>query len=60
MSVKQRPGLNYPKPVNNIHIDETNRAPARLFRGTVPGPLQNLLRKSKDLHNANAECEECL
>jgi hypothetical protein len=35
VSVKQRPGMNYPRPVNHVHIDETNRAGLRLFHGTV-------------------------
>ena len=26
VSVKQRPGMNYPRPVNNVKIDETHRA----------------------------------
>jgi hypothetical protein len=31
MSVKQRPGLNYPRPVNSVHVDETQREPFRLL-----------------------------
>ncbi|MEM9184968.1 MAG: hypothetical protein AAGB00_00560 [Planctomycetota bacterium] len=42
VSVKQRPGLNYPSPVNSVHIDETHRAPLKIFGGTLPGPLQAL------------------
>jgi hypothetical protein len=38
LSVKQRPGLNYPRPVHHVHVDETNRAPLNLFHGTVPFP----------------------
>jgi hypothetical protein len=38
LSVKQRPGLNYPRPVHHVHVDETNRAPFKLFHGTVPFP----------------------
>lgn len=41
VSVKHRPGLNYPRPVNHVHIDEVNRghvtAPGH---GTVNGPLR--------------------
>lgn len=33
ISVKQRPGLNYPAPVNRVYVDETHREPARLFGG---------------------------
>ena len=36
MTVKQRPGMNYPRPVNHVNISEVNRAPFRLFGGTVP------------------------
>lgn len=35
ISVKQRPGMNYPAPVNKVYVDETHRAPFRLFQGTV-------------------------
>jgi hypothetical protein len=38
LSVKQRPGLNYPRPVTNVYVDETQREPLRL----VPGWLSNL------------------
>ena len=31
LSVKQRPGLNYPRPVNRVTVDETQREPLRLF-----------------------------
>jgi hypothetical protein len=35
ITVKQRPGMNYPRPVNHVNISETNRAGLRLFHGTV-------------------------
>jgi hypothetical protein len=35
ITVKQRPGMNYPRPVNHVNIAETNRAGLRLFHGTV-------------------------
>jgi hypothetical protein len=38
LSVKQRPGLNYPRPVNHVYVDETQREPLRL----APGWLSNL------------------
>lgn len=40
ITVKQRPGLNYPKPVNHIHVNETTRAPLNIFphKGTLPLP----------------------
>lgn len=31
VSVKQRPGLNYPAPVDKVYVDETHREPLRLF-----------------------------
>ncbi len=37
MTVKQRPGMNYPRPVNHVKVSEVNRAPFRLFGGTLPG-----------------------
>ncbi len=43
LSVKQRPGMNYPRPVTHAHVDEVNRAPARLFHGTVPGIVPSAL-----------------
>jgi hypothetical protein len=33
MSVKQRPGMNYPRPVNHVQIDEVHREPGGLFPG---------------------------
>lgn len=39
MSVKHRPGLNYPRPVNKVRVDEVNRAPFRPIGGTVPNPV---------------------
>jgi hypothetical protein len=37
LSVKQRPGLNYPRPVNHVHVDETQREPLRLIPGWFSG-----------------------
>jgi hypothetical protein len=41
MTVKQRPGLNYPKPVNNVHVDETQREPFRLLPAWLTGANHN-------------------
>jgi hypothetical protein len=47
ISVKERPGLNYPRPVNHITVDEVHREPGGLFEkvcgmfsnaGTGPPP----------------------
>lgn len=56
MSVKQRPGLNYPTPVNKVHIDETQRAPFKMFGGTVPGLFQSIAAKLKGGDNCN-DCQ---
>jgi hypothetical protein len=37
LSVKQRPGLNYPRPVNHVHVDETQREPTRILPGWFSG-----------------------
>jgi hypothetical protein len=37
ITVKQRPGLNYPRPVNHVQINETQREPLRLIPGWVSG-----------------------
>jgi len=37
MTVKQRPGLNYPRPVNHVHVNETQREPFRLAPGWLSG-----------------------
>jgi hypothetical protein len=39
MTVKQRPGLNYPRPVNHVHVNETQREPFRLLPGWLTGPF---------------------
>jgi hypothetical protein len=48
LSVKQRPGLNYPRPVTNVYVDETQREPLRL----APGWLSKLFapRPPADCH----------
>lgn len=35
MTVKQRPGMNYPSPVNSVHVNEVHRAPLRPFNGAL-------------------------
>ncbi len=46
MTVKQRPGMNYPAPVSKVRIDETNRAPKQMFGGTVPGLIPSALNST--------------
>lgn len=64
VTVKQRPGMNYPAPVDHVRIDEVNRAPKQLFGGTVPGLIPSALNKSwnhlkSGAHNADCNCEYC-
>ena len=35
MTVKQRPGMNYPRPVNSVHVNEVHRAPLRPLGGAL-------------------------
>jgi hypothetical protein len=52
MTVKQRPGMNYPRPVNHVKVSEVNRAPFKLFGGT--------LKKAPHKHGAGEPCnDEC-
>jgi hypothetical protein len=37
ITVKHRPGLNYPRPVNHVQINETQREPLRLLPGWLTG-----------------------
>jgi hypothetical protein len=37
ITVKHRPGLNYPRPVNHVQINETQREPLRLLPGWLSG-----------------------
>ena len=45
MDVKQRPGMNYPRPVNHVNISETNRAGFRAFGGTVSPAVPTAMKK---------------
>lgn len=57
ISVKQRPGMNYPAPVNGVMIDETHRAPLKCLGGTVPGCCPLTGKESCDCEAC--QCEEC-
>lgn len=65
MTVKQRPGMNYPRPVNHVKVSEVNRAPLKLIGGTLPGAVPSAIRavgaKSAAALGAhkNAGGEEC-
>lgn len=58
ITVKQRPGMNYPRPVNHVNIAETNRAGLRLFHGTVGHGVHNMFHKLGSHHNGGA-AQEC-
>ena len=55
MTVKQRPGMNYPRPVNHVNIAETNRAGFRACGGTLPTALQKL----KARLSGSDDCCDC-
>jgi hypothetical protein len=66
MTVKQRPGMNYPRPVNNVNVSEVNRAPLKACGGTLPSmcasAFHHLDNKLEAKHAAkmSGECyEEC-
>lgn len=63
MSVKHRPGLNYPRPVNSVRVDEVNRAPFRPIGGTVPNPVVSAAAAAgahlKGACNNGSDCEYC-
>jgi hypothetical protein len=60
ITVKQRPGMNYPRPVNHVNIAETNRAPLRVFHGTVAPAVPTAIRKAAAavVHHHDGECIE--
>lgn len=59
VTVKQRPGMNYPRPVNHVKIDETNRAPLRLIGGTLPPLLPTAVKNLGARLTAKDSCESC-
>ena len=61
IDVKQRPGMNYPRPVNHVSVSETNRAGLRLFHGTVAPAVPTAFKKAAAAvgsHHQNGECVE--
>jgi hypothetical protein len=62
ITVKQRPGMDYPRPVNHVNVSEVNRAPVKLFGGTVPPLIPTALRNlgaKIQSHKACAPGDEC-
>jgi hypothetical protein len=39
VTVKLRPGMDYPNPVRGVHINEVNRAPLNLLNPAIGGPV---------------------
>ncbi len=58
IDVKQRPGLNYPRPVNHVHISEVNRAGFRAHGGTVAPAIPTAFKKfCAAVTGCNDDCE---
>ena len=64
MTVKQRPGMSYPRPVNHVDVSEVNRAGFRMFHGPTnrgdgkPSLLDRLFTKKGECPNGcpDGEC----
>ncbi len=56
MTVKQRPGMNYPRPVNKVNVSEVNRAPLKLIGGTLPPAVPTALRNIGARMGAHKHC----
>jgi hypothetical protein len=61
VTVKQRPGMNYPRPVNHVKVSEVNRAPLKLFGGTLPPLVPTALRSAgaKVVAHKHADGQPC-
>lgn len=59
MTVKQRPGMNYPRPVNHVKVAEVNRAPLKVFGGTVPPLVPSAFHRLGAWLRSDKDCEEC-
>lgn len=58
IDVKQRPGMNYPRPVNHVNISEVNRAGFRAHGGTVAPAVPSAFKKfCAAVTGCNDECE---
>jgi hypothetical protein len=62
IDVKQRPGMNYPRPVNHVSVSENNRAGLRLFHGTVAPAVPTAIKKAASAvgahHRGNQDCPD--
>jgi hypothetical protein len=53
VTVKQRPGMNYPRPVNHVQINETQREPLRL----IPSWLGGLFHHGNSAAYGDPNCQ---
>lgn len=58
MTVKQRPGMNYPRPVNHVNVSEVNRAGFRMFGGTLAPAVPTAIKKMAARCKGD-DCEGC-
>lgn len=58
IDVKQRPGMNYPRPVNHVSISEVNRAGFRAHGGTVAPAVPSAFKRfGAAITGHNDDCE---
>lgn len=60
VDVKQRPGMNYPRPVNHVDIAENNRAGLKVFGGTLPPALPTAIKKMASRIGSKVRSDECV
>ena len=58
IDVRQRPGMNYPRPVNHVNIVETNRAGFRAKGGTLAPALPTMMKKLGACFKSNKDCPD--
>ncbi len=58
VTVKQRPGMDYPRPVNHVNISETNRAGFRLFGGTMAPAVPTAMRSLVSRLTPGKKCKD--
>ncbi len=60
IDVKQRPGMNYPRPVNHVSISEVNRAGFRAHGGTVAPAVPSAFKRFVAAATGSDEDCECV